>query len=315
MTGRRLPLRGPGGEPIDLRRTFSSHGVAELPPMIVDASQPSLAVTLPTPSGTARTVHVTRGARRSAEVTIPGRALGERTTERMVEQIRHILRFDEDLSGFYALAETDPSLGWVTAGAGRMIRSGTVFEEVVKTICTTNCAWSATERMVGAIVQHLGTPAPHAPQDSPLGRTFPTPEAMAAAGERFFRDVARAGYRSRSLASLAERVATGDVDLEALGGAAPDELADDAVEERLLALPGVGPYAAAHIMTMLGRYSRLILDSWTRPTYATLVGRRSVPDATIQRRFARYGRYAGLAFWLFLTRDWIDERPEPQRSE
>ena len=25
-------------------------------------------------------------------------------------------------------------------------------------------------------------------------------------------------------------------------------------------------------MMMLGRYSRLILDSWTRPTYARLVG-------------------------------------------
>src|SRR3972149_1782826 len=28
--------------------------------------------------------------------------------------------------------------------------------------------------------------------------------------------------------------------------------------------PGVGPYAAAHIMMTLGRYHRLILDSWTQ---------------------------------------------------
>ena len=28
-------------------------------------------------------------------------------------------------------------------------------------------------------------------------------------------------------------------------------------------------------------------------------------DATIERRFRRYGPYAGLAFWLLLTRDWI----------
>ena len=64
-------------------------------------------------------------------------------------------------------------------------------------------------------------------------------------------------------------------------------------------------------MLMLGRYSRLILDSWTRPTYARLLGRkRPFSDRTIVRRFARYGPYAGLAFWLFLTRDWItDEAP------
>jgi hypothetical protein len=56
---------------------------------------------------------------------------------------------------------------------------------------------------------------------------------------------------------------------------------------------------------MIGRYSLLILDSWTRPTYARLVGKKSVSDAAIERRFKRYGRYAGLAFWLFLTRGWV----------
>ena len=67
----------------------------------------------------------------------------------------------------------------------------------------------------------------------------------------------------------------------------------------------MGPYAAAHIMMTVGRHSRLILDSWTRPKYARLLGRsRAVPDATIRRRFRRFGPEAGLAFWLFVTRDW-----------
>lgn len=58
-------------------------------------------------------------------------------------------------------------------------------------------------------------------------------------------------------------------------------------------------------MLMLGRYSRLIFDAWTRPKFAQLVGRRRVSDGAIRRRFRPYGRYAGLAFWLFITRDWI----------
>jgi hypothetical protein len=69
----------------------------------------------------------------------------------------------------------------------------------------------------------------------------------------------------------------------------------------------VGPYAAAHVMLLLGRCSRLILDSWTRPTYARLVHRPSVSDRTIERRFRRYGPWAGLAFWLALTRRWVPE--------
>jgi 3-methyladenine DNA glycosylase/8-oxoguanine DNA glycosylase len=159
--------------------------------------------------------------------------------------------------------------------------------------------------MVGALVEHLGEPAPGAARQGPYGRAFPAPEAMAAADERFYRDVARAGYRGAYLRSLAASVASGEVDVEELGTAGRDELPDDEVADRLLALPGVGPYAAAHIMMMLGRYSRLILDSWTRPKYARLNGRRSVKDSTIERRFRRYGPYAGLAFWLYLTRDWV----------
>ena len=30
-------------------------------------------------------------------------------------------------------------------------------------------------------------------------------------------------------------------------------------------------------------------------------------DRTIERRFRRYREYAGLAFWLYLTRDWVEE--------
>ena len=208
---------------------------------------------------------------------------------------------------FYDLAAQDPELGWVpAAGAGRMIRSPTVFEEVVKTICTTNCTWSATERMVAALVEHLGDPAPAA-RLGPLGRAFPTADAMASAGERFYKEVVRAGYRGPYFIGLARMVRDGEADLEILGRASADEIPDDEVERRLLALPGVGPYATAHVMMMIGRYSRLILDSWTRPKYARLVGRRTVKDSTIERRFRRYRNYAGLAFWLFLTRDWVEE--------
>ena len=74
----------------------------------------------------------------------------------------------------------------------------------------------------------------------------------------------------------------------------------------MLALPGVGPYATAQILMLLGRYSRLILDSWSRPKYAQLSGRKA-SDKTIERRFRRYKQYAGLAFWLYVTRDWVAE--------
>jgi N-glycosylase/DNA lyase len=283
-----LDLVGAGGEPVDLRRTLASHGVADLPPNEIDEEASSLTTTLALPQG-ATTVHVGDGSAHAVRLTGSGPRAG------VLAAIRHMLRLDADLSAFYALAREDQDLAWAAAGAGRMMRSPTVFEDVVKTICTTNCAWSATVRMTTALVDHLGDEAPDG------RRTFPTPAAMADADEAFYRDVVRAGYRGAYLRSLAASVADGILDLEALNDPA---LTDDEVAERLIALPGCGPYATAHMMMLLGRYSRLILDSWTRPTYARLNGRKAA-DRTIERRFRRYRDYAGLAFWLYLTRDWV----------
>jgi N-glycosylase/DNA lyase len=271
-----------------------------------DADYRAVELTLRPRRGRPRRVRIEPGRGARAAVSVLGPRVSDATVDDLLATVRHVLRLDADLSPFYAVASSDPELSWVTAGAGRMVQSPTVFEDVVKTICTTNCAWSATVRMVHAIVEHLGAPAAGAPADGPWGRAFPTPAAMAEAGEAFFRDVARAGYRGSYLVSLSRSVAEGELDLERFGRAGPDELPDEELESRLLALPGVGPYAAAHVMMTLGRYHRLILDSWTRPTYARLVGRTTVTDAAIARRFRRYGAYAGLAFWLFLTRDWVD---------
>jgi 3-methyladenine DNA glycosylase/8-oxoguanine DNA glycosylase len=297
-----LELVGPGGEPVDLWRTILSHGLVELPPMRVDEDQRALELTVPVPAGRPRLVRIEAGQPRRATVRVEGRLPGARANAAILSAVRHVLRLDEDLAPFYAVAELDAELSWATEGAGRMIRSLTVFEDVVKTICTTNCAWSATVRMVGGLVEHLGEPALGAPAAGPFGRTFPTPEAMAAAGDAFYTDVVRAGYRGRYLYSLATSVAEGSLDLAGLEDPA---LPDDEVERRLLALPGVGPYAAAHIMMMgLGRYSKLILDSWTRPKYASVSGGKPVADPRIVRRFRGYGPYAGLAFWLTVTEDW-----------
>ena len=292
-----LDLRGAGGEPVDLGRTLLSHGFVELPPMRLDEDVPALEVTLLADGRTARTIDIRAGRKGRARVSVLGRAPSQRLAEKLLDRARHVLALDEDLSAFYALVSTDVDLAWAQAGAGRLVRSPTVFEDVIKTICTTNTVWSATTKMVTALVTNLGPAAPG-------GRhAFPTPEAMAEQEEGFYTDVVRAGYRGPYLRTIATYVADQSLDLEAL---LDPELPDAEVEARLLALPGVGPYATAQMLMLLGRYSRLILDSWSRPKYAKLRGRKA-SDKTIERRFRRYKRYAGLAFWLYVTRDWVAE--------
>jgi 3-methyladenine DNA glycosylase/8-oxoguanine DNA glycosylase len=298
-----LPLRGAGGEPVDFYRTINSHGLITLPPNEVPDAGDLLRMPLRLSGGRATVVEIRPGEHGFARVSASGALRGAAVRAELTARVRRILHLDGDYSAFYRQAAADPDLQWVTRGAGRFVHSATVFEDVIKTICTTNTAWSATIRMTGALVAGWGEPV----AGMAGARLFPTPEALAKAPERWYRDVARTGYRGPYLRAVAASVARGEVDLEAFADATPEQISDAELERRLLELPGVGPYAAAHIMMLMGRYSKLVLDSSTRPKYARLSGRKPRSDAAIVRRFKPYGRFAGLAFWCYVTSDWLSD--------
>jgi 3-methyladenine DNA glycosylase/8-oxoguanine DNA glycosylase len=240
----------------------------------------------------ARVVDVEMRERHGKLVAETASSLRPRQGAAVEAAIVQMFRFHDDLSPFYAQIADDDALRWATSGAGRILASPTVFEDVVKTICTTNCAWSATIRMTRALAE-LGAGA------------FPEAGLLAGTPESWYRDTARMGYRGPYVATIARADAAGEIDLESLRDG--EVLSDAEVERRLLELPGIGPYGAAHVMQLLGRHRGLVLDSWTRPKFLRLSGKKRAKDSTIRRTFARYGKYAGLAFWLYLTRDWLDE--------
>jgi 3-methyladenine DNA glycosylase/8-oxoguanine DNA glycosylase len=181
---------------------------------------------------------------------------GNATRNEVLAAVTHILRLDDDLSGFYGLASEDGRLKWAAEhGAGRMLRSPTVWEDLVKTICTTNCSWGLTRKMVENLVEDLGEEAPG------FGRAFPTPAAMAGVPVEFYRDTARAGYRSPYFVELAESVASGAVDPESW---LHSELPTPDLKKEIKKVKGVGDYAAENLLKLLGRYDGLSLDSWLR---------------------------------------------------
>lgn len=154
-----LPLKGPGGEPIDLRRTLCSHGFIQLAPSAPDDDYRGMTTTLALRDG-ARTIRFFEESPGRLAIDVTGPHPGARTRAEIVRSVHVMLALDDDLSPFYALLAGDPILEWATKGAGRLYRSPTAFEDVIKTILTTNCAWSATVRMNNALVQHLGAVAP-----------------------------------------------------------------------------------------------------------------------------------------------------------
>ncbi len=209
--------------------------------------------------------------------------------------ITRMLRLDEDFAPWWSLCEREDRLAWAAElGAGRLLRAPATFEDLAKLLLTTNCSWAATRRMVERLVEQLGELTPGG------ARTFPTAERCAAMPERFFRDVVRTGYRAGPLRELAQRSARGELAL-----CDDPESTDEQLRAALLTLPGFGPYAVGQALRLLGHYEDLALDSWCRAKLKERTRSGRAPsDRTLARRYARFGRYRGLALWVDLTRDW-----------
>jgi N-glycosylase/DNA lyase len=302
-------------QPFDLALTVESHGWYDLAPWRWDRERGVLGRPLRLAGGRTVYAEVAQGAHGLAfRAVAQGRlAAGEAREARAAMET--CLALDEDLAPFRARVEALealraagrgkdlPDLRWVLArGAGRLLRSPTVFEDAVKTLCTTNCTWAVTRGLVSRLCERLGEPAP---LDSV---TFPTAAAMAARDERFYREEIRAGYRAPFLLALARAAAGGSVDLEALRHAGTS--AGEETARRIRALAGFGPYATEHLLRLVGVHGHLALDSWNRAKVARLRGKRRPPsDRTLRRWYTPYGEWAGLAMWLEVTADWHGSQP------
>ena len=273
-----------------LATTAKSHGWYDLPPFAYDADAGRLSRVLTVGTRVLDVAIVQSGA------TLEISGADKKSERAVVAQVRSMLRLDEDLAPLYALSDEDPHLAYARQeGAGRLLRAPTMFEDVIKMLLTTNCSWSFTRQMVGRLVEQLGSAAPSGQ------RAFPTPAQMAAVAPAFYRDQIRAGYRAPHLAFIAREVAAGKLDLESLRGESDDP---ETLRKQLMALPGIGPYAADNLLRLVGAYGYLGLDSWCRGKLKQLYPRTRDVDAGAHRRYRRYGAYQGLAMWLDLTRDW-----------
>jgi N-glycosylase/DNA lyase len=217
----------------------------------------------------------------------------------VIRQITSCLRLTEDFSDFYHETRRHPKHRWIAkAKAGRMLRSPSVFEDVVKMICTTNCSWALTEIMVNNLVGELGKTF----DDSK--KSFPSPEALAGTSDQFLRKHIKAGYRSPFLLEFAKKVASGKLNVEHWRSS---ELTIDVLFKELRSIKGVGVYSAGNILKLLGRYDYLGLDSWVRAQYYKMYHQgRTVSDRTIERRYTQFGKWRGLFFWLEMTKHWYD---------
>jgi 3-methyladenine DNA glycosylase/8-oxoguanine DNA glycosylase len=283
-----------GIAPFSFDAVVASHGWRRLAPFAWDEEGRELAYVGRLGSGRVVEMRL-REAAGGVRVQVDS-ALGDGERADISAQVHWMMGLDQDLSAFYALARGEPKLAHVEERAqGRLLRSPTLFEDTVKTILTTNTTWAGTVRMVDALVGGFGEPLPAGSGR----RAFPTPERLARVDPGSLRVEAKLGYRAPYVVELAQAIAQGRVDLEALK---TTDLPAADLQKRLLALKGVGSYAAASLLMLLGRYAYVPVDSWARKLVShEWYGGEPVGQSEVEAAFEGWGAWKGLAYWFW---DW-----------
>lgn len=289
-----MEIRLAAREPFLLRSVVWSHGWVQLAPFVGDEGREGFDTVLRLAGGRVAAVSV-----EPAEGGVVARVAGgldSAESASLTSQLTWMLGLEQDFSKFYTLAAPEPKLAHMLPLArGRVLRSPTLFEDVVKTMLTVNTTWSGTIRMNAALVRQYGAPLP----GDPSRRAFPTPEALAGLDEATLRATVRAGFRTPYLLQLAQRVAAGELDIEGLKSAGLDT---PELKKRLMSIKGIGAYAVANLLMILGHYDHIPIDSWALKvvSHEWHDGQPIAPQ-DVSAAFAHWGAWQGLAFWFW---DW-----------
>ncbi len=179
---------------------------------------------------------------------------------------------------------------WKRSGRARLFRSPTFFEDVIKTVTSCNVTWPSTMNMNVRLCEVVN---PAFPRASQLARRKPAT----------LRARCSVGYRDQRIVDIAKLFVSGAVDPAWFEDpATPDE---DALAT-LLEMPGVGPYAAANIMQLLGRYAHVALDTESLRHARTVLGWKG-DDAPLMKQLKKhYERYADHRFRSYWFELWTD---------
>ena len=220
------------------------------------------------------------------EVAVNGDGLSDSDVDEATGLVRRWLSLDWDpVEAIGAARRVDPEAArTIEGGGGRLLRCSTFYEDFVKTVCTIQIAWSGSLRMVEALVDAGGG-------------LFPAPAAILDLGDAGLRKRGL-GFRARSLYEGTETMLDRGL-IDEAGHAARPVGYDD-----LIALWGIGPYAAAHMAVLQHDFSRIPVDSEVT-SYCR--DRYGIGPKEIDTHFEPWGEFRFLGYRLtknaFLGRD------------
>ncbi|KAM6570827.1 hypothetical protein CsatA_014907 [Cannabis sativa] len=238
------------------------------------------------------------------------------------EQIVRMLRITEndgkDLREFHKVCPQAKEIGF-----GRLFRSPSLFEDVIKSILLCNCTWGRTLKMAEALCElqfditqnNLGRRGvkrklmfPKEREDGSVVKmlgNFPNAREIGDLDESYFmkRMSPLLGYRAKHIYKMAK-----DIHNSGTLSIVMREL-EEASEKRLVRedmimnkIKGFGPFASANILMCLSYYQKIPVDSETIRHLQQVHGRKKCNKKTIGKEvketYDKYAPFQCLAYWM-----------------
>jgi 3-methyladenine DNA glycosylase/8-oxoguanine DNA glycosylase len=280
-------------KPFNFSSVIKSHGWYQLAPFYLDEEPNALHYVMQLDSGRVIELKLRDGI---DGIVLETDKLDRVERKKVADKVNWMFGLDLDFARFYRLSRGEPKLAHAKKRSlGRVLRSPTFFEDVVKTILTTNTLWGATKNMTRKLVDRFG---------ASLGgdsekRAFPSPASIAASSPEVLKETVRVGYRAPAIHQLAVRVANGQLDLESLKISTLPTLE---LRKQLMTINGVGPYAAANLLMLLGRHDFIPIDSYALKMVShEWYDGKPITAKEVEKQFEKWGESKGLAFWFW---DW-----------
>src|SRR6266496_3257365 len=153
----------PARKPFNFLSVVNSHGWRQLAPFSYDENSNTLCYILRLSNGRIIELRLRDG---TDGVIVETDKLNKTERKEVADKVTWMFGLDLDFSHFYAASRAEPKLARAKKRAlGRVLRSPTLFEDVIKTILTTNTLWAATKNMTLKLVDEFGEPLQSAGRD------------------------------------------------------------------------------------------------------------------------------------------------------
>ena len=279
----------------NFKATIESHGWYQLAPNYADSERSILQRPYKLENGKPVTLILRGGKFHTLIIHIRGQAIiDSQDRNNIMQAVANMFNLNQRLTPFYKEMAKIEGYQWIAEKEpARLLASPTIWEDLAKTLLTTNTSWGNTVKMA----ERLSAIDPD--------KIFPSAETITNMLPDEFADCAGLGYRASYLYEVAEHIVLGELDVESWRS-----LDSEALYKAIVDLKGFGDYSAGTLMRLIGHHDRLAIDSVAREAYEQVTGSPPESDTDIHQYYEKFGDWRGLVLWMDCIRDEFEDVPQ-----